>query len=240
MSTPVPLAMTSDRTPPLPATPCRPLILAGPPGAGKTTHGTALAQALTLPEISMGNLLRDEVRSGTALGVQIAAVLAHGDLVAIDVVEQVLEKRLRAPDAALGFVLDGVPRRLDDAHLLERLCDKMGLPPVPMLLLAVPDAEIVGRVANRRVCDNQHIVDLVAHPPAQAGRCDVDGLPLRRRADDEPSVVAHRLAVYHQETEPVIAWYASRGLLRRIDGVGAVDAVSRRVIEAARELWPHA
>lgn len=215
---------------------CLRLIIAGPPGAGKTTHGTAIAKAFHVPEISTGNLLRAEMAAGTDIGRQIAPYMNRGDLVPIEFVEQVLEQRLRQTDAARGFVLDGLPRRLEDVALLDRLSEKLRIPDVPMLLLDVPDAEIVGRVANRRVCDNQHVVDVAAHPPHTPDVCDTDGLPLHRRPDDEPAVVAHRLEVYHVSTEPVIAQYAQRGLLQRVDGVGSLEAVGARALAVAQSL----
>jgi adenylate kinase len=215
---------------------CLRIILAGPPAAGKTTQGTAIAQAYGIPEISIGNLIREEMKAGTELGKQAEPYMKRGDLVPIEIVDALLERRLAQPDATRGFVLDGIGRRIEDADLVERLSEKMNLPPIPMLLIDVPDDVIKGRVENRRVCDNQHVYDLKAHPPKTPGRCDQDGLPLHRRPDDEPAVVAHRLEVYHQETQPVIEWYRAHDQLREVDGVGTIEEVRKRALDAARTL----
>lgn len=233
---PNPASQVASSATPGPIGVCLRLVLAGPPGAGKTTHGNRLAAAYCIPEISMGNLLRNEVQQGTDLGKQAKPYMDRGDLVPLDIVSQVLEKRLIQPDAAHGFILDGLPRRIDDAHLLDRMTQKMGIAPIPMLLLDVPDREIVARVENRRVCDNGHMWDLKTHPPRHDGVCDEDGLPLKRRKDDDPAVVQHRLEIFHQETEPVLQYYRERGLLHTVDGSGSIEEVGARVTRTAASL----
>lgn len=209
------------------------VILAGPPGAGKTTHGERLAQLFGVPHISMGDLLRREVQRGTDLGRQIGGLLQQGDLVPAPVAEACMRQRLEEPDAQQGFVLDGFPRRTDDAATLQSFCAEKGLPPVPMVCIEVSEDEVLRRVENRRVCDQGHTVDIVQNPPHVPGQCDCCGGELKRRNDDTPTTVHHRFDVYHAETQPVLDAYAQAGLLYHVDGNGSVEEVAARVDAAA-------
>jgi adenylate kinase len=211
------------------------IILGGPPGAGKTTHGERLARVFGVPHISMGDLLRREVSQQTALGQQIDDLLQHGDLVPAPVAEACMRRRLEEPDAQRGFILDGFPRRTDDAQTLNDFCSEKGIPPVAMVLIEVSEDEVLKRVENRRVCPQGHTVDIEVTPPHEPGRCDCCGGELKRRNDDVPATVHHRFDVYHQETQPVLDAYQQRGLLSVVDGNGSIDEVAARVEAAARK-----
>ena len=208
------------------------VIMAGPPGAGKTTQGERLARRHGVPLIGMGDLLRSEVNRGSELGLRVAAMLTRGDLVPADIAETCMSNRLREPDVERGFVLDGFPRRSDDAEVLERFCHEHGLPSVGMVLIDVDEAEVLRRVEGRRVCDHNHAVDIRTQPPREAGRCDRCGLELKRRSDDTPETLAHRFEVYHHDTGPVVEARRKQGLLRVIDGRGSVDEIEQRVLNA--------
>ena len=240
---PVPAGITLEASlPPLSpavATGIR-LALSGPPGAGKTTHGEALASKLGIPHISVGKLLREEMKQGTDLGKAAQPYMEKGDLVPEEIAAPVLEQRLLQPDAAGGFILDGFPRRIEDIAILERVRASQGLPPVPILLIDVPDNEIMERVESRRVCDNGHQYDLKSKPPQVEGVCDIDGKPLKRRPDDVPEVVRHRLEVYHGETEPVLQIFKDRGLLSTVNGTGPIDQVALRIFETVTQMFPSA
>ena len=195
------------------------LILIGPPGAGKGTQAERLREDFRLPFISTGDMLRANVKEGTELGKQAKAHMDAGGLVPDDLIVAMAAERLDADDTRDGFILDGFPRTTMQADALDEQLDGEGRHITAALLLEVPDAEIVKRIAGRRVClkagHNYH-VDF--DPPKNPGVCDQDGSRLIQRDDDKPEVVEKRLAVYHESTAPLVGYYDERGLLRRIDG----------------------
>lgn len=210
------------------------LIVSGPPGAGKSTHGIRLAQERGVPHVSMGNLLREEVKKGTDIGKQIAPSLSTGDLIDANLVAQVLEARLVQPDLARGFVIDGYPRRMVDVHNLDAFTARHGVGPIPMIEIEVEESEVVKRVENRRICDSGgHPVDVKATPPKVAETCDEHGTALKRRPDDTPETIHHRFEVYRAETRPVLDEYSRRGHLVTVAGTGTIDEVYARVRLAA-------
>lgn len=189
------------------------LILLGPPGAGKGTHSESIAQKLNIPTISTGNILRAAVKNGTPVGLQAKAYMDAGKLVPDEVIIGVVAERFQEPDCANGYILDGVPRTIPQAEALERA----GINLDRVVSIEISDDEIVERMAGRRVCTScgatYHVTNI---PPKQAGICDKCGGTLEARADDEPEVVRTRLRVYHEETEPLKAFYSTRGLLRSV------------------------
>lgn len=178
----------------------------GPPGAGKGTQGTILAQRLGLPKFATGDLLRDAVKRGTPLGLEAKAVMEAGHLVSDDIILGVVREELGRPAAALGVVFDGVVRTVPQAEGVERLLAERGRKLDAVLFFDVTDEEILGRLEKRRT--------------------------LESRADDDPAAVATRLRAYREQTAPVLAWYDARGLVRRIRGTGTVDEVAERVRRA--------
>ena len=213
------------------------LVLFGPPGVGKGTQAGVLQTRLGVPHISTGDMLRAAIRDGSALGLQAREIVERGGLVPDALIGALIEERLRKPDVQAGFILDGFPRTVAQAELLDRVMRDLGAELDGVVNLAVPEAEIVERLAGRRVCVKCGAVFHVRfQPPRKAGTCDVCGAALSQRQDDRGEVVAGRLRVYGEQTEPVLAWYRTRGDLVDIDGRGEPAVVTGR-IETALGAW---
>ena len=179
-----------------------------------------------MPHISTGDMLRDAHEKGTALGKQARAYMDRGQLVPDDVVVGIVNERLRAPDAARGYILDGFPRTVPQAHALEAL----GQAPTAVIELVVPQDELVQRMAGRRVCRGCGTMSHVVFAPSEvAGRCDRCGGDLYQRDDDQEETIRRRLEVYAQQTAPVLQHYRDAGVLHRVSGVGSREEVYGRV-----------
>jgi adenylate kinase len=196
------------------------LILLGPPGAGKGTQAQRLVADFRLPYVATGEMLRDAVRAGTGLGKEAQKYMNNGDLVPDEVIIGLVIERVQQDDCADGFILDGFPRTVEQANALDAELDRMGRKLTAALFIDVPDDEVVRRISGRRQCvkNEQHVYHVEFDPPKNEGVCDQDGARLIQRDDDQPDTVKHRLAVYHEQTEPVISYYDERGILRRFDG----------------------
>jgi adenylate kinase len=194
------------------------LILLGPPGAGKGTQAERLTQDFPLAYIATGDMLRQAVAEGTELGLKAKQYMDAGDLVPDEVIIGVALERVEADDARDGFLLDGFPRTIRQAQALEQEMEQLGRGITAVLLIDVPDEEIVRRVSGRRVSRSGRVYHVDFDPPKHEGRCDIDGSPLTQRDDDRPEVVRARLAKYHDVTAPLVSYYEDRGLLRRFDG----------------------
>jgi adenylate kinase len=210
---------------PQPAPPV--LILLGPPGAGKGTQARALEQAFGLVQLSTGDLLRAAVAAGTPAGLAAKVVMDAGSLVSDDIVLAILRERLAQGDTARGVILDGFPRTAGQARSLDGLLAETGQSVTAAISLDVDDAAMVARVSGRYTCaacgEGYH--DQFKQP-ATAGVCDqCGGTAFKRRADDTAETVAARLAAYHAETAPLIAYYDRLGVLKRIDAMRDIAAV---------------
>jgi adenylate kinase len=195
------------------------LILFGPPGAGKGTQAARLQEDFRLPYVATGDILRAAVKDGTELGQAAKRYMDAGELVPDDLVIDLIVDRIGAEDARDGFILDGFPRTRAQADALGEAFDKLGRRITAVLLIDVPDEDLVRRISGRRVSvKTGRPYHVETDPPKHEGRCDVDGSRLVQRDDDKPEVVEKRLEVYHAETEPLVAYYDERGLLRRVDG----------------------
>ena len=194
------------------------LILVGPPGAGKGTQAERLTEDFGLPYYATGNILRDAVANGTELGKQAKEHMDAGGLVPDDVIIGVILEALAADEAANGFLLDGFPRTVPQADALGGALQKAGRKISAVLLIDVPDEEVVRRLSGRRVSKSGRVYHVDFDPPKHPDRCDIDGSALIQRDDDKPETIRKRLAVYHDQTEPLVDYYESRDLLRRFDG----------------------
>lgn len=202
------------------------LILMGPPGAGKGTQAKLLYAELKLPQVSTGDILREAVKRGTELGRQAKAIMEAGNLVPDELVVGIVEERLRAPDCAQGFVLDGFPRTIPQAEALDRVLAKMGKKLDAVLSLEVAVEELVERQSGRRSCPKcGTIYHVTNNPPKQAGLCDKDGAELVQRDDDKPEAARARQDVFLRQTAPVKEHYLKKGLLRTVDGVGSPEGI---------------
>jgi adenylate kinase len=206
------------------------LVLLGPPGSGKGTQGERLQADFRLPYYATGDILRAAVRDQTDLGRQAKEYMERGDLVPDDVIIGVIVERVESEEAADGFILDGFPRTKVQAEALDEEMEKLGRGLTAAVLIEVSGDEVVRRLGGRRTCVKEgHVFHVEFDPPKNEDVCDVCGSRLMVRDDDRPEVIRHRLDQYHEKTEPLIAYYDEKGILRRVDGELDPDAVSDRI-----------
>jgi len=215
------------------------IVLLGPPGSGKGTQGAILAERMGIKEISAGELLRAEVRTGSELGKEIAARIDNGQLVSADLIVRLMTQAFLSPENEKGFISDGFPRSLEQAELFEKIENtpefegkKVDL----ALLIDVPDEYIVERILGRSQCAKCGAFYHEKFKPTMvAGVCDVcGGKEFAKRADDTEETVVSRLRVYREATAPLIPYYENKGLLVRVDGTGPIDTVSERIKEIVK------
>ena len=211
------------------------IVLLGAPGSGKGTQSQRLVQRVGIPQISTGDLLRAAVAKGTELGRQAKEAMDSGRLVDDSLVLGMFRERLEEPDTRRGFILDGFPRNLAQAHALDHLLEALRQPLDAVVQLEVDYSELVRRISGRRTCaDCGRVFNLLTSPPSGASaRCPKTGQPHRlvQRPDDNEATVAERLRVYDEKTRPLIDFYRARGLLRVIDAAGELDTVTRRLAQ---------
>jgi adenylate kinase len=206
------------------------LVLLGPPGSGKGTQGERLQEDLRLPYYATGDILRAAVRDGTDLGKQAREYMDRGDLAPDEVMVGLIAERVTSAEAADGFILDGFPRTMAQAEALDGKLSELGRALTAVLLIEVPDEEVVRRLGGRRVCVKEgHVFHMEFDQPKEEGVCDICGGRLEIRDDDKPEVIRRRLGTYHEKTEPLVAYYEERGLLYRIDGLPPPDEVAARI-----------
>ncbi len=207
------------------------IIILGPPGSGKGTQAEVISERLGWPQISTGNILRHAIESGTKLGMKAKGFMDAGELVPDDVVDGIVAERLVHDDCKEGFILDGFPRDLEQAHALD------GFSSIDIVFdIKVPDELIVDRLSQRRVCDCGETYHLTNKQPAKEGICDRCGQNLFHREDDKPQTIKHRLEVYHKKTEPLIEYYRKKGTLEDIDGARDISIVTDDVMESLSKL----
>ena len=205
------------------------IIFLGAPGAGKGTQAEILAKKLEIPTISTGNIIREALKTGTEMGLKAKKFIEAGELVPDDVVIGIIQERLAKSDCQNGFILDGFPRTVAQAEALEA----MGVSLDRVISIEVSDDTIVQRMSGRRVCSKCGSTYHVVYNPSKDGAtCDNCSEPLTVRRDDAPEVVLSRLEVYHTTTEPLKDYYSAKGTLRLVDGVGTVEEITLRTVNA--------
>ena len=204
------------------------LILLGAPGAGKGTQAERLCKTLEIPTISTGNILRAAIKNGTPTGLKAKAFMDAGQLVPDEVIIGIITERLAEEDCKNGYILDGVPRTIAQAEALE----KAGIQFDAVVSIEISEEEIIRRMSGRRVCaacGSSYNVEFV--PPRREGVCDNCGGKLIQRKDDTPETVRERLKVYHTETEPLVDFYANRGLLRPVRSADTKEATTKAILD---------
>ena len=206
------------------------VIMLGAPGAGKGTYAKEITQKYSIPAISTGDILRENVKNGTELGKKAKGFMDSGALVPDELVCDIVVDRLQKDDCKNGYILDGFPRTIPQAEELKKALEKQGTAIDFAIDIEMPDEAIVERMSGRRVCKGcgatYHVVNI---PPKKEGICDECGSEIILRADDAPETVKKRLGVYHEETAPLIEYYKKEGILHEIDGTlgleGCVKAI---------------
>ena len=217
-----------------------PVLLLGAPGVGKGTQAQRLMDLWAIPQISTGDLIRDNIRQGTTIGKRFKELVDAGIYVPDDVVNQMVAERTAAPDCGRGFILDGYPRTLGQAEWLDIFLTRNAGPaalPLVAVLVQVRYDELLRRVTGRRVGPvSKRIYNVYTHPPLSPGVCDVDGEPLVQRPDDTEEVFADRMRVFGEQTAPVIDHYRGLGRFEEVDGEQAVETVTEQIAAALRRL----
>ncbi|MCL7939759.1 adenylate kinase [Halomonas sp. ATCH28] len=212
------------------------LILLGAPGAGKGTQAQFICERFNIPQISTGDMLRAAVKEGSELGLKVKEIMNSGGLVSDDIIIALVKERISQPDCANGFLFDGFPRTIPQAQAMKDAEVKID----HVLEIAVDDEEIVKRLAGRRVHpDSGRVYHVEYQPPKEEGKDDVTGEALIQRDDDRESTVRNRLAVYHEQTAPLVDYYRQWAKedpeaapeYHRVEGVGSIDDITAQVIE---------
>ena len=209
------------------------LILLGPPGAGKGTQASRIVEEYGIPHVSTGDILRNAVKNQTAMGLEAKKHMDAGNLVPDSVVIGIVKDRLQEPDTAKGFLMDGFPRTIPQAEALDATLESIGRGVGKVIAILVDEEALVKRLTGRRICRIcQAPVHMIFSPPVKEGVCDKCGGELYHRDDDTEATVRNRLAVYRQQTEPLIEYYDKQGVVARIDGDKAPELVYADIREA--------
>ncbi len=210
------------------------IILFGPPGVGKGTQAKILSANLQIVHIASGDILRAAIANGTELGKKAKSYMDRGELVPDDVVIGIIESRLKERDAANGFILDGFPRTLPQAEALSRVFERAGIKIDKVVSMEVEREVLLKRLTSRRVCRNCGAIFNVSVDAIEGSKCPKCGGELYQRDDDKEETILRRFDVYQKQTQPVKSYYAGRNLLVEVDGIGEIDAVTRRLNDAIK------
>lgn len=207
------------------------LILFGPPGAGKGTQSAFLMEHFKIPQISMGDLLRNAISEGWTLSKEVKSYMDKGELVPDNLIIGTIKERLNSSDCINGFILDGFPRNIAQADALDRLFNDLKITLDCALEIKISFEDLVVRLLNRRSCKNcQAVYHLILQPPKIIGKCDKCGGELYQRNDDNQNVIEKRFEVYERETKPLCDYYKKRGLLKTVNGCGSVEEIAQEIL----------
>jgi adenylate kinase len=214
-----------------------PVLLLGAPGVGKGTQAKSLMAEFGIPQISTGDLLRGNIARGTELGKAARSLMDQGQLVSDDLVNQMVADRLKQPDVARGYILDGFPRTLNQAEWVDReIASKVQTLPIVAVSIVVSYDKLLRRITGRRISPAGRIYNIYSNPPAVPGICDVDGSALIQRSDDSEAVFAERMKTFEAQTAPVIEHYRKQGRFEEVDGDQAVEQVTAEITAALKRL----
>jgi adenylate kinase len=207
------------------------LILLGPPMSGKGTQAARLTELLGIPQISSGDLFRDNIKNQTPLGLKAKQYIDRGDLVPDEVTIGMVADRLNREDCVAGALLDGFPRTITQAEALDGILTELGASLSAVISVDVPEDTLVERASGRRICRScGQSFNLMFNPPQKDGICDLDAGELYQREDDKPDTVRQRLMVYQAQTSPLIEFYRTRGILKEINGDQPIDDVGKDIL----------
>jgi adenylate kinase len=210
------------------------VILLGPPGAGKGTQARLIQERYGLSLISTGDVLRDEIKRKTSLGLEIEEIMASGGFPSDDIILKIFEDRLKESHQK-GVILDGLPRTINQAQKIDETFNRLGLKIDAVIQLLVDENELIERLSMRKVCATCGATYSVRHPPKIEGVCDMcSGTEFVRRPDDEVHAIKTRFEIYNERTKPVIAYYARDNRLQTVDGMKPVDVVKKEIVEILR------
>lgn len=211
------------------------LVLLGGPGAGKGTQAERLSSSLGIPQVSTGDLFRENLKNETELGLLAKGYMERGELVPDQVTVGMVRERLSRPDAAQGAILDGFPRTIAQAEALEALLAELGFELAVVPYIKVPEDVLLARLAGRWTCRKcGAMYHELFSPPQEAGACDKCGGELYQRPDDTPETQKHRIKVYFDQTAPLIDYYREKGLLREVDGRPGIEEIQTELLKVAR------
>ncbi len=206
------------------------IVMLGAPGAGKGTQAKKLIEDYGIPQISTGDILRQNIAQGTPLGKEAKGFMDRGELVPDKVVLGLVEDRLKQPDCKKGFILDGFPRNTAQAEALDKMLAGIGMPLKLAISVDVPFEDLMKRLTGRRTCRTcGQMYNVYFTPPKKEGVCDKDGGQLFQRDDDKEETIKKRLQVYESQTAPLIDYYSKKGIVRKIDGTGTIPAIYGKI-----------
>lgn len=206
------------------------LIFLGPPGAGKGTQAEFICKDYNIKQLSTGDLLRFHRKQGTELGKKAQEFMDKGELVPDSLIIDMIKDELQKPDYTNGYLLDGFPRTIAQAEALDRLLEQLGQKLNAVLVLEVPNEELITRITARRTCKIcGKVYHLIYNPPKHDEICDLDGGELYQRSDDNEETVKNRLSVYEKQTFPLIEYYTKKGISYKIDGMGRIEEIYQRI-----------
>lgn len=211
------------------------IILLGPPGAGKGTQAKKIQEHYSLPHISTGDILRENINNNTSLGVKAKSYMSKGELVPDELLITIIKDRLSKKDCSKGFLLDGYPRTIPQADALQMILTESNRKLDAVLNISVDDEELIKRLSGRRMCTCGTSYHMLFNPPREDEVCDMCRGKLYQRDDDKPDAIRNRLIVYKKQTQPLIEYYNEKGILRTLDGVKGISGIFEDIKKVLEE-----